>query len=149
MEIILLEKIEKLGNLGDRVRVKAGYGRNYLLPFGKAVPATTENIEKFESRRAELEKMQADTLEGITMRAEKINATEVTLAKKVSNEGKLYGSVNAADIAQAVTEAGAELRKNEVRLPEGPYRTVGKFEVDVHLYAGVDAKLKINIVAEE
>ena len=106
MEIILLERVAKLGDLGDRVRVKSGYGRNYLLPFGKAVPATAENIEKFESRRAELEKMQADTLEMAKVRAEKISATEVTLAKKVSNESKLYGSVNAADIALAVTEAG-------------------------------------------
>ena len=149
MEVILLEKINKLGELGDQVRVKAGYGRNYLIPVGKAISATPENVEKFESRRAELEKTQADVLGTATSRAEKMNVVEVTLARKVGEEGKLFGSVSAADIAEAVAVAGVELAKNEVRLPEGPLRVLGEFEVATHLHADVDAKIKVTIVAEE
>jgi len=149
MEVILLEKINKLGELGDQVRVKAGYGRNYLIPVGKAISATPENVEKFESRRAELEKTQADVLGTATARAEKMNVVEVTLARKVGEEGKLFGSVSAADIAEAVAVAGVELAKNEVRLPEGPLRVLGEFEVATHLHADVDAKIKVTIVAEE
>ena len=149
MEVILLEKINKLGELGDQVRVKAGYGRNYLIPVGKAISATPENVEKFESRRAELEKTQADVLGTATARAEKMNVVEVTLARKVGEEGKLFGSVSAADIAEAVAVAGVELAKNEVRLPEGPLRVLGEFEVATHLHAEVDAKIKVTIVAEE
>ncbi len=149
MEVILLEKINKLGNLGDQVRVKAGYGRNYLIPIGKAVTATPENVEIFESRRAELEKAQADTLGTATARAEKMNVVEVTLARKAGEEGKLFGSVSAADIAEAVVAAGVELAKNEVRLPEGPLRALGEFEVVTHLHADVDARIKVTVVAEE
>ena len=149
MEVMLLEKINKLGELGDQVRVKAGYGRNYLIPVGKAISATPENVEKFESRRAELEKTQADVLGTATARAEKMNVVEVTLARKVGEEGKLFGSVSAADIAEAVAVAGVELAKNEVRLPEGPLRVLGEFEVATHLHADVDAKIKVTIVAEE
>jgi len=111
MEVILLEKINKLGDLGDQVRVKAGYGRNYLIPVGKAVSATAENVEKFESRRAELEKTQADAFGLATARAEKMNLVEVTLVRKAGEEGKLFGSVSAADIAEAVVAAGVELAK--------------------------------------
>ena len=125
MEVILLEKINKLGDLGDQVRVKAGYGRNYLIPIGKAVTATPENVEKFELRRAELEKAQADALGTATARAEKMNVVEVTLARKAGEEGKLFGSVSAADIAEAVVAAGVEWTKNEVRLPEGTFRAGG------------------------
>ena len=149
MEVMLLEKINKLGELGDQVRVKAGYGRNYLIPVGKAISATPENVEKFESRRAELEKTQADVLGTATARAEKMNVVEVTLARKVGEEGNLFGSVSAADIAEAVAVAGVELAKNEVRLPEGPLRVLGEFEVATHLHAEVDAKIKVTIVAEE
>ncbi|TDJ20832.1 MAG: 50S ribosomal protein L9 [Gammaproteobacteria bacterium] len=149
MEVILLEKINKLGDLGDQVRVKAGYGRNYLIPIGKAVTATPENVEKFELRRAELEKAQADALGTATARAEKMNVVEVTLARKAGEEGKLFGSVSAADIAEAVVAAGVELTKNEVRLPEGPLRALGEFEVVTHLHADVGARIKVTVVAEE
>jgi len=149
MEVILLEKINKLGDLGDQVRVKAGYGRNYLIPVGKAITATQENVEKFESRRAELEKAQADALGTATARAEKMNVVEVTLARKAGEEGKLFGSVSAADIAEAVVAAGVELAKNEVRLPKGPLRALGEFEVATHLHADVDTRIKVTVVAEE
>jgi len=149
MEVILLEKINKLGDLGDQVNVKAGYGRNYLIPVGKAVSATAENVEKFEGRRAELEKSQADLLIIATARAEKLNGIEITLERIAGDEGKLFGSVSGADIAEAVTAAGAELAKNEVRLPEGPLRVLGEFEVDVHLDAEVDARVKVIVIAEK
>ena len=149
MEVILLEKINKLGDLGDQVKVKAGYGRNYLIPVGKAVSATAENIEKFESRRAGLEKAQADSLSAATVRAEKLNATEITLERIAGEEGKLFGSVSGADIAEAVTATGTELAKNEVRLPEGPLRMLGEFEVNVYLHFEVEAKIKVIIVAEK
>ena len=149
MEVILLEKINKLGDLGDQVNVKAGYGRNYLIPIGKAVSATAENVEKFESRRAELELAQVEGLKAATDRAEKLNATEIILERIAGEEGKLFGSVSAADIAEAVTAAGAELAKSEVRLPEGPLRAIGEFEVDIHLHVEVDAKVKVIVVAEK
>ena len=149
MEVILLEKISKLGDLGDQVKVKAGYGRNYLIPVGKAVSATTENVEKFEGRRAELEKAQADSFSAATARAEKLNATEITLERIAGEEGKLFGSVSGADIAEAVMAAGVELAKNEVRLPEGPLRALGEFEVDVHIHAEIDAKIKVIVIAEK
>jgi len=149
MEVILLEKINKLGELGDQVRVKAGYGRNYLIPVGKAVSATAENIEKFESRRAELEEAQAGALSAASARAEKLNVVEVTLARKAGEEGKLFGSVSAADIAEVVVAAGVELAKSEVRLPDGPLRALGEFEVATHLHADVDARIKVTVVAED
>ncbi len=149
MEVVLLEKINKLGDLGDQVNVKAGYGRNYLIPVGKAVSATAENVEKFESRRAELELAQVEGLKAATDRAEKLNATEIILERIAGEEGKLFGSVSAADIAEAVTAAGAELAKSEVRLPEGPLRAIGEFEVDIHLHVEVDAKVKVIVVAEK
>ena len=149
MEVILLEKISKLGDLGDKVNVAAGYGRNYLIPVGKAVSATAENLEKFESRRAELEMAQVQGLKAATARADKLNATEITLERIAGEEGKLFGSVSAADIAEAVTTAGAELAKNEVRLPEGSLRAIGEYEVDIHLHAEVNAKVKVIVVAEK
>lgn len=149
MEVILLEKIGKLGDLGDKVNVAAGYGRNYLIPVGKAVSATADNVEKFESRRAELEMAQVEGLKAATIRADKLNATEVTLERIAGEEGKLFGSVSAADIAEAVTTAGAELAKSEVRLPDGPLRALGEYEVDIHLHVEVNAKVKVIVVAEE
>ena len=149
MEVILLEKIRRLGELGEQVRVKAGFGRNYLIPNGKAVPATPENIAQFESRRAELEALHADALGKARIRAEALSELSVTITKRAGAEGKLYGSVGTADIATAVTEAGTELSKQEVRLPDGPFRLVGDYEVDVHLHADVDAKVKISVVPEE
>jgi len=149
MEVILLEKIRKLGELGDQVKVKAGYGRNFLVPQGKAVPATAENIEKFEARRSELEQAQADVLATATARAEKLNGLSITLTRKAGTEGKLYGSVGPIDIAEAVTAAGVELSKKEVTLPEGPLRHTGEFEVQAHLHADVEAVIKVQVVAEE
>jgi len=149
MEVILLEKIRKLGDLGDQVKVKSGYGRNFLVPQGKAVPATPDNIAKFEAQRAELEKAQADVLTLATARAEKLNGLTVTLTRKAAAEGKLYGSVGPADIAEAVTAAGAELNKKEVILPEGPLRVTGEYQIAVHLHADVEVEIQVNVIAEE
>lgn len=149
MEIILLEKVHKLGALGDRVNVKPGFGRNYLIPSGKAVSATADNIAKFDARRAELEKQQQDAVAEATARAEKLNAVNVSIARKAGEEGKLFGSVGTADIAEAVTASGVELTKQEIRLPEGPIRSIGEIELDVQLHADVTATIKVNVVAEE
>lgn len=149
MEVILLEKVHKLGELGDQVKVKPGFGRNYLIPSGKAVSATVDNIAKFDARRAELEKNQQESLTAASARAEKLNAVSISIARKAGAEGKLFGSVGTIDIADTVTESGVELAKHEIRLPDGPIRSTGEFEVDVHLHADVSAKIKVNVVAEE
>ncbi len=148
MEVILLEKIGKLGNLGDKVAVKAGYGRNFLIPQGKAVPATEANVAKFEERRAELEAAAAEALSAATARAEALNEKEVTIVSKAGDEGKLFGSIGTKDIADAVTAAGTEVEKSEVRLPEGALRNIGEFDVDVQLHPEVTATIKLTIVAE-
>lgn len=149
MQVILLEKIRKLGNLGDTVKVRAGYGRNYLIPGGKAVPATQENVAKFEARRDELEKLQADAYGLATARAEKLKEVAVTIRRKAGSEGKLYGSVGTMDIAQAVTDAGIELAKHEVKLPDGPLRQTGEYELDLNLHADVDARIRVVVAPEE
>jgi large subunit ribosomal protein L9 len=149
MEVILLEKVQNLGNLGEMVRVKAGYGRNFLIPQGKAAPATKQNIEKFESKRAELEKVEADVLERATARAEAIAGLCITLKRKAGEEGKLYGSVGTADISEAVTQAGFELERNEVRLPDGPFRLTGEYDVELPLHADVTSSVRVIIVPEE
>lgn len=149
MEVILLEKIRKLGELGDQVKVKPGYGRNFLVPQGKAVPATPENIQKFEARRAELEQAQSDVLAAANARAEKLNGLTVTLVRKASTEGKLYGSVGAVDIAEAVTATGMELSKKEVQLPDGPLRQIGEADIALQLHADVEVMIKVQVVAEE
>lgn len=149
MEVILLEKVHKLGALGDRVNVKPGFGRNYLIPSGKAVSATADNIAKFDARRAELEKQEQDALNEANARAEKLNTTVVSIARKAGDEGKLFGSVGTADIAEAVTATGVELSKQEIRLPEGPIRSIGEIELNVQLHADVSATIKVNVVAEE
>ena len=149
MEVILLEKVHKLGELGDQVKVKPGFGRNYLIPSGKAVSATVDNIAKFDARRAELEKHQQESLTAATARAEKLNSVSISIARKAGAEGKLFGSVGTIDIADTVVESGVELAKHEIRLPDGPIRSTGEFEVDVHLHADVSAKIKVNVVAEE
>jgi large subunit ribosomal protein L9 len=149
MEVILLEKIHNLGNLGDQVKVKSGYGRNFLIPGGKAVSATPDNIKKFEARRAELEQVQAEALNKAQARAELMNKVSITLSRKAGPEGKLFGSVGTVDISEAVTQTGVTLAKHEVRLPHGPFRTVGEHDVAVHLHADVEAKIKLCIVAEE
>ncbi len=148
MEVILLQKVENLGELGDKVAVKSGYGRNYLLPTGRAVPATKANQEVFEARRAELEKQEAGSLAAAEARKEKIEGMSVTVARKAGDEGRLFGSVGTADIAAACTQAGVEVAKKEVRLPEGPLHVTGEFEVELHLHSDVDATLKLHIVPE-
>ncbi len=149
MEIILLEKVHKLGALGDRVNVKPGFGRNYLIPSGKAVSATADNIAKFDARRAELEKQQQEASAAASVRAEKLNEVNVSIARKAGEEGKLFGSVGTADIAEAVKATGVELAKHEIRLPEGPIRSVGEFELDVQLHADVTVTIKVNVIPEE
>ena len=149
MEVILLEKIRHLGNLGDKVKVKPGYGRNYLIPHKKAVSATEKNLADFEARRAELEKAQQDSLNKAQSRAAKLQELTVIITGKVGMEGKLYGSVSAIDIAQAVSDAGIELAKHEVRMPHGPIRHIGDYSVDIHLHADVDTNLKVQVIAEE
>ncbi|WP_370278848.1 50S ribosomal protein L9 [Pontibacterium sp.] len=148
MEVILLEKIGKLGNLGDKVSVKAGYGRNFLVPQGKAVPATEANVAKFEERRAELEAAAAEALAAANARAEALNEKEVTIVSKAGDEGKLFGSIGTKDIADAITAAGAEVEKSEVRLPEGALRHTGEFEIAIQLHPEVTATIKLAIVAE-
>ncbi|MBE9396468.1 50S ribosomal protein L9 [Pontibacterium sp. N1Y112] len=148
MEVILLEKIGKLGNLGDKVTVKGGYGRNYLMPQGKAVAATEANVAKFEERRAELEAAAAAALNAATARAEELNEKEITIVSKAGDEGKLFGSIGTKDIADAITAAGAEVEKSEVRLPEGALRHTGEFEVAVQLHPEVTATVKLTVVAE-
>jgi large subunit ribosomal protein L9 len=149
MELILLEKIENLGDIGDRVKVKPGYGRNYLLPQSKAATATAENIEKFEKIRAELEARAAAALAEARARAEKLEGLTLTVPAKAGSEGKLFGSVGPAEIADACTRAGVEIEKQEVRLLEGPLRAVGDHEVVVHLHSDVDVTLALTIVPSE
>ena len=148
MEVILLEKIANLGNLGDKVAVKSGYARNFLLPFGKATPANAANIEAFEARRAELEKVAAERKAEAEARAEKLAELTVTIAANAGEEGKLFGSIGTRDIADAVTAAGVELAKSEVRLPEGPLRNIGTFDIAVHLHTDVETTVKLEVVAE-
>ncbi len=148
MEVILLEKVGKLGGLGDKVAVKSGYGRNYLIPYGKAVPATATNVAEFEARRAELEKAAAERFSAAQARAEQLNDKEVTIVSKAGDEGKLFGSIGVRDVADAVTAAGVEVNKSEVRLPEGPLRAIGEYEITVHLHSDVDAVIKLNVVGE-
>jgi len=148
MNVILLEKVHNLGNLGDTVAVKAGYGRNFLIPKGMAVPATASNIAKFEARRAELEKTAAEKLSAAEARREAMASLAVTLAHKAGDEGKLFGSVGTADIAEAITNAGHAVEKREVRLPEGPIRQVGEYDIDVELHSDVVVTVRVNVIAE-
>jgi len=145
MEVILLEKIGKLGNLGDKVNVKSGFGRNYLIPQGKAVSATEANMARFEERRAELEKESADKLASAQARAEALEGLNVTIASKAGDEGKLFGSVGSKDIADALTAAGTAVEKSEVRLPNGVIRTIGQFEIAVQLHAEVMANITLTV----
>jgi large subunit ribosomal protein L9 len=149
MEVILLEKIHRLGGLGDKVRVRAGYGRNYLIPQKRAVPATAENVEKFEGQRAELEKAQSTALAAANGRLESFNDFAVTVTAKAGTEGKLYGSIGTAEIAEAVIATGNKLEKREVRLPDGPLRDVGDHQVVIHLHADAETTITVSIVAEE
>jgi large subunit ribosomal protein L9 len=148
MEIILLEKVRNLGNLGDQVNVKSGYGRNFLLPHGKAVIANAANKAAFESRRAELEKNQMAVLEQAKARAAKLDGLTVQITSKVGEEGKLFGSVGTADIAEAVAKQGFELDRSEIHLPTGPLKAVGDFEIPVSLHAEVNIKIIVSVIGE-
>ena len=148
MEVILLETIAKLGDLGDKVTVKSGYGRNFLIPQKKAVPATAENLQVFEARRAELEKMAEGKLGEAQSRAEAINALSINIETKAGEEGKLFGSITVRDISEAAEVKGVTLEKSEIRLPDGPIRELGEFEIDVHLHPEVDAILILAVVPE-
>ena len=148
MEIILLEKIDNLGSMGDKVTVKPGYGRNYLIPKGKAAPATAENIARFEAMRAELEMAAADALTAAEARRDQLEGMHITIAAKAGDAGKLFGSIGTADIAGSITEAGVAVERNEVRLPEGAFRMVGDYEVHLHLHTDVNATVKLTIAAE-
>ena len=148
MEIILLERVENLGKLGDIVKVKAGYGRNYLIPHGKATAATADNKARFEARRAELEQRAAKTLSDAEERRTKLAELVVTISARAGSEGRLFGSVGPGDIAEAVSASGIELKKQEVRLHEGPLRTLGEHDVEVRLHSDVFSHIKVNVVAE-
>ena len=148
MEVILLETVAKLGDLGDKVSVKSGYGRNFLIPQRKAVPATAENIRLFEERRSELESAANDKLSEAKTRAEQIEALSISLTAQAGDEGKLFGSITVRDIAEAAEAQNVMIEKSEIRLPDGPLRELGDFEVVIHLHPEVDANLRVSIVAE-
>ena len=149
MEVILLENIGNLGGLGDKVDVKAGFGRNYLIPQGKAVPATEINLAEFETRRAELEAAAADTSAAAEARAAAINELGlISIPANAGEEGKLFGSVGTRDIAEAVTAAGCDVDKSEVRLPEGALRELGEFEIAVQLHGDVSASVAVAVIPE-
>jgi large subunit ribosomal protein L9 len=149
MDVILLTKVANLGNIGDRVKVKSGYGRNFLLPTGKATLATPENVKKFEARRAELEKIARDQLQDAESRAAAFKEFKLNITAKAGTEGKLFGSIGTADIAEACTAQGHKLARSEVRLPTGPLRTVGEHVVALHLHTDIDVQLPVVITAEE
>jgi large subunit ribosomal protein L9 len=149
MDIILLQKVANLGNIGDRVKVKSGYGRNFLLPKGKATLATAENVAKFEARRAEFEKTARGELEGAQARAKKLEGFKLTVTAKAGGEGKLFGSIGTSDIADGVKKAGHEIERSEVRLPNGPIRLAGEHTVQLHLHTDVTVDLPVVVVGEE
>ncbi|MEZ5447754.1 MAG: 50S ribosomal protein L9 [Thiolinea sp.] len=147
MEVILLEKIANLGNLGSIVKIRSGYGRNYLIPQGKAKMATKENVAEFEQRRAELEQAAQDALAAAEARRDQIQDMVLTIKAKTGGEGKLFGSVSNIEIADAINAAGVEVERREIRMPDGPLRQLGEYEVGVHLHSDVDAIVKV--VVEE
>ncbi len=149
MNVILLDNIENLGGIGDLVSVKAGYGRNYLLPQGKAALATKENIADFEKRRTELEKAAAEELIAARAREELIHGMELVITANVGAEGKLFGSVGPIDIAEAFSKVGVEAARSEIRMPEGPIHEVGEFVIGVHLHSEINVEVTVKVVAEE
>lgn len=148
MEVILLEKIHHLGGVGDKVSVKPGYGRNYLIPNGKAEFATPDNIVKFEARRAELERAAAESLSASQARADALVALQVTIPAKAGDEGKLFGSIGTSDLAKAISNAGVQVSKSEIRLPTGPIRQLGEYEIHVQLHSDVMTHVKVIVTAE-
>ena len=149
MEVILLQKVANLGNIGDRVKVRSGFGRNFLLPQGKATLATPANVAKFEAQRAELEKLAQQQLSSAEQRSAALKDFRLTITAKAGTEGKLFGSIGTSDIAEACTRAGHAVARSEVRLPNGPLRTIGEHVVDLHLHADVDVSLPVTIIGEE
>jgi large subunit ribosomal protein L9 len=148
MQVILLEKVGKLGNLGDTVAVKAGFGRNFLIPFGKAVPATAANVADFESRRTELEAAAIQKQGGAVARAAKLAEVSITIEANAGEEGKLFGSIGTRDIANAITAAGVPVNKSEVRIPNGVIRELGEFEVNIQLHSDVTQTILLSVIAE-
>lgn len=148
MDVILLDKVGKIGQIGDKVTVKPGFGRNYLVPQGKAVPATEQNLKEFEARRAELEAAAAAKVAEAEKRGEKLQDMVITLTANAGDEGKLFGSIGTKDISDAVTAAGVEIDKSEVRLPEGTLRELGEYDVDIQLHADVVKTIKLHVIAD-
>jgi large subunit ribosomal protein L9 len=148
MEVILLEKVGKLGNVGDKVAVKSGFGRNFLIPQGKALPATEANVAEFEARRSELEAAAADKKTAAEARAAHLAEVTAVIKANAGDEGKLFGSIGTRDIAEAITAAGVEVTKAEVRLPEGALRELGEYEVDIQTHSEVSQLVKVVIEAE-
>lgn len=148
MELILLEKVLNLGDLGDKVKVKAGFGRNYLVPQGKAVPATRDNVERFEKMRDELEKAAGDKLKSAEARREALSDVVVNMTANASDEGSLYGSIGPREIADALEQLGHQVTKKEVIMGEGPIRTIGEFEVQLQLHADVETTIRVAVTSE-
>jgi large subunit ribosomal protein L9 len=148
MEVILLEKIANLGNLGDKVTIKSGYGRNYLVPQGKAVAATAKKVAEFEARRAELEKAAAEKLSAAQKLGNELSKLQIVITHKAGDEGRLFGSVGTHNIAEAITEAGIAVEKQQIRLPHGAIRHIGEFPIDINLHSDVIVTLTIKIAAE-
>ena len=149
MEVILLKKVANLGNIGDKVKVKSGYGRNYLLPTGRATLATASNVARFEAQRAELEAKAAADLSTAETRAAALQGFRLTISAKAGSEGKLFGSIGTSDIAEALTRNGHAVERSEVRMPSGPIRVAGEQVVTLHLHTDVNVEITVNVVAEE
>lgn len=149
MNVILLDNVENLGSVGDVVTVKPGYGRNYLIPQGKAALATNANMQEIEARRAELEKAAAEELANAKARAKGIDGTELVIAANVGSEGKLFGSVGPIDIVEAFSKVQLEVERSEIRMPDGPIHEMGEFEVGIHLHPEVNAEVKIRVVESD
>ena len=148
MQIILLEKVANLGQLGDVVKVKDGYARNFLIPSGKAKRATEANLQAFEARRAELEAKQAEILVDAQARGEKLNGVTITIAQKAGVDGRLFGSITNADIAEAIIASGVQVQKSDVRLPNGPFKAIGEYNVEVALHHDVVVEIQLVVNAE-
>jgi large subunit ribosomal protein L9 len=149
MNVILLDNVENLGNIGDLVKVKPGYGRNFLIPQGKAALATPDNIKEIEARRAELEKAAAEELAAAKARAEAVDGVELVIPANAGSEDKLFGSVGPIDIVEAMKEIQVEIERSEVRMPDGPIHELGEYEIGVHLHSDVNATVKVRVVAAE
>ena len=149
MKVILLDRVENLGAIGDLVSVKSGYGRNYLIPNGKAALATAQNIKELEKKKEELEKRAAEQLEAAKSRGELIQGMSLTISANVESEGKLYGSVGPVDIVEAFEKVGVSVERSEIRMPDGPIREVGESEINLHFHSDVDIPITLNVVSED